>query len=192
MIHPRFAASCRTDAVIDGRIRVLITGFRNQDSVRVGLSAVSMTSLALAIFIAAPCSAREGGDTSGFDKVWSYATLYQSDENLYIQKFALSGRLQADSVWVDSDQGNFSDVFVWRRFRFGFKADVFREWVVHLEGDFDLNETLGDVYGRLTDAYIGWNPKEYLKLKLLKQSAGFTLDGATSSKRLLTLSLIHI
>jgi phosphate-selective porin OprO/OprP len=187
MIQPPIAASCQTEVVVDGRICVLITGFRNQNSVRVDLSAISITSLALAMLIVAPCSAWESGDTSGFDKIWSYATLYQNDENPHIQKFALSGRLQADSVWVDSDQGNFSDVFVWRRFRFGFKADLFREWVVHLEGDYDLNESLGEVYSRLTDAYIGWNPNEYLKLKLFKQSAGFTLDGATSSKRLLTL-----
>jgi phosphate-selective porin OprO/OprP len=73
------------------------------------------------------------------------------------------------------------------RTHFGFKADLFQEWVLHIEGDFDLNESLGDSYSRLTDAYIGWNPEHYLKLKILKQSAGFTLDGATSSKRLLTM-----
>ena len=134
-----------------------------------------------------PAPASDAEDLSVFDEVWSYATLYENQDNLHIQKFALSGRLQADSVWVDSEQGNFSDAFAWRRFRFGFKADLFRDWIVHLEGDFDLNESLGDSYTGLTDAYVGWNPEDYPKLKILKQSAGFTLDGATSSKRLLTL-----
>ena len=34
---------------------------------------------------------------------------------------------------------------------------------------------------------ITWQPDESTEVKILKQSAGFTLDGATSSKRLLTL-----
>ena len=40
---------------------------------------------------------------------------------------------------------------------------------------------------RKIDAYIGWSPSEAFALKVGKQSAGFTLDGATSSKKLLTL-----
>jgi phosphate-selective porin OprO/OprP len=59
--------------------------------------------------------------------------------------------------------------------------------VLHLEGDFDLNEPIGDWYSRLTDAYVGWSPSKNLSFKFLKQSAGFTLDGATSSKSLLTM-----
>jgi phosphate-selective porin OprO/OprP len=43
------------------------------------------------------------------------------------------------------------------------------------------------MYNRLTDSYIGWNPVNDTDIKVLKQSAGFTLDGATSSNKLLTL-----
>jgi phosphate-selective porin OprO/OprP len=59
--------------------------------------------------------------------------------------------------------------------------------VLHIEGEFDLNESLGKSYSRLTDAYIGWSPIKNHDLKVCKQSAGFTLDGATSSKKLLTM-----
>ena len=131
-------------------------------------------------------SAREAED-SAFDRIWSHTTLYENTSNPTIQKFALSGRLQVDSAWFDADQGEFSDGFRWRRFRFGFKANVFQDWVVHVEAAIDLNESLGDMYTSLTDAYVGWTPGDYLELKALKQSAGFTLDGATSSKKLLTM-----
>ena len=146
-----------------------------------------VVSLAATLFMIAHSVAADGEDISVFDKVWSYATLYENEDHRFIQKFALSGRLQPDSAWFDAEQGEFKDNFLWRRFRFGFKSDLFREWVLHIEGDFDLNEPLGDSYTRLTDAYIGWTPRKNLDLKVLKQSAGFTLDGATSSKKLLTL-----
>ena len=146
-----------------------------------------VVSLAATLFMIAHSVAADGEDISVFDKVWSYATLYENEDHRFIQKFALSGRLQPDSAWFDAEQGEFKDNFLWRRFRFGFKSDLFREWVLHIEGDFDLNEPLGDSYTRLTDAYIGWTPRKNLDLNVLKQSAGFTLDGATSSKKLLTL-----
>ena len=59
--------------------------------------------------------------------------------------------------------------------------------MVQLEGDFDLNRDDDEFYNRLTDAYVGWNPSDALDLRMLKHSAGFTLDGATSSKKLLTM-----
>ena len=135
--------------------------------------------------VAAPV-ARADADAM-FARIWSHATLYENEDDPTLQKFALSGRLQADGAWFDADQGQFSDAFTWRRFRFGFKADLFRDWVVHIEADLDLNESLGDMFSRLTDAYVGWKPTDNLELKALKQSVGFTLDGATSSKKLLTM-----
>ena len=131
--------------------------------------------------------AAENQDTSTYDKIWSYATLYENKENRFIQKFALSGRIQPESAWFEADQGDFADEFLWRRFRFGFKSNLFQKWILHIEGDFDLEASFGDMYERLTDAYIGWSPRGNLDLKFLKQSAGFTLDGATSSKSLLTM-----
>ena len=150
---------------------------------RIGLAVILLTLNMIAVCEAAEA---DGENVSVFDNVWSYAILYENEDNRFMQKFALSGRLQLDSAWFDADEGDFNDV-LWRRFRFGFKSDVFRNWVVHLEGDFNLNNKLEEMYNRLTDAYIGWSPTNNLTIKALKQSAGFTLDGATSSKKLLTM-----
>lgn len=141
----------------------------------------------LGVGTVAPWQDAAAAETTALDRIWSYATLYENPDNRYLQKFALTGRLQADSAWVDADQGEFDDLFTWRRFRFGFKAGLFEDWTLHIEADFDLNESLGDMYTRLTDANIGWSPTENLDLKFLKQSVGFTLDGATSSTKLLTM-----
>ncbi|MBT8346086.1 MAG: OprO/OprP family phosphate-selective porin [Desulfofustis sp.] len=132
-------------------------------------------------------------EKSGFDKAWSYLTLYENAESNF-QKFTLAGRAQLDAVWVDPDgldeEGkaleNFSDTR-WRRFRFGAEAHMFDTWKLHLEANFDLNEDFSDWYTNLTDAYIQWENSKKLKIKAFKQSAGFTLDGDTSSKRLLSL-----
>jgi len=123
---------------------------------------------------------------SGYDRLWGLATLYEEPDGKLLRTFALSGRLQADAIWFDADEGDFDDL-VWRRARFGFKAGLAGDWTLHLEGDFDLNESVGEWYDRLTDAYISWNPGAAIDLTLLKHSAGFTLDGATSSKKLLAL-----
>lgn len=143
--------------------------------------ALKILALTVALQALSPIVAAQTTGQSSFDKVWSYATLYDNKDNRFIQKFDLSGRLQIDSAWFDADQGEFDDI-LWRRFRFGFKTILFQYWVMHIEGDWDLNESLGETYNRLTDAYIGWHPGKKWDFKILKQSAGFTLDGATSSK----------
>ena len=146
-----------------------------------------MFAVALALCTWPTVATAEEDESSTLDRIWSHATLYENEDNRFLQKFALSGRIQPESVWFDGDQGDFADEFLWRRFRFGFKANVFEDWVFHIEGDFDLNKSFGQMYSRLTDAYVGWSPTKNLDLKLLKQSVGFTLDGATSSKSLLTM-----
>ncbi len=118
---------------------------------------------------------------SSLADAWDFADLYENEQGDY---FKLSGRLQLDSPWVDSDQGDFNDT-LWRRFRFGFKGK-YGEFKVALEADINLNDSLGDSYNRLTDANIGWSLDKDTELKFLKQSTGFTLDGRTSSKKLLT------
>jgi phosphate-selective porin OprO/OprP len=142
----------------------------------------------LALVLTCPCAYSIRADETEpgvYDRIWDYGRLYSSDDGLF-RTFDLSGRLQAEAVWFDADQGDFDDT-LWRRFRFGFKSRLANDWVMQLEGDFDLNKSAGDWYNRLTDAYIGWKPGSHLDLRFLKHSAGFTLDGATSSKELLTL-----
>jgi phosphate-selective porin OprO and OprP len=126
-----------------------------------------------------------GAGESGYDRVWSHAKLYESDQGL-LRSFALSGRLQGEAYYIEQDEIDEDDIH-WRRFRFGFKSEFSGNWMAQLEADFDLNESSEDWYSRLTDAYIGWQPDKARDLRILKHSAGFTLDGATSSKKLLTL-----
>lgn len=126
-------------------------------------------------------------EQNSFDQLWSHATLYDNQSNQPLQKLVLSGRLQAESYYFDAnDQGDIDDS-LYRRSRLGFKARLLDNWVVHIEGDFDLNSNADDRYNRLTDAYLSWSPNQTTTIKLLKQSIGFTLDGQTSSKSLLTL-----
>jgi phosphate-selective porin OprO/OprP len=140
--------------------------------------------VALLVLLCATIStAAAPGD--GYEKLWSHATLYQNADNPWLQNFRLSGRAQGDTVNFDADEGDYDDTR-WRRFRFGFTAGVLEQGTVRLEGDFDFNEDYRDSYNRLTDAHVDWSFGEGWNLVALKQSAGFTLDGATSSKRLLT------
>jgi phosphate-selective porin OprO/OprP len=118
---------------------------------------------------------------SAFDDVWKLAGLYENEQGDYLK---LSGRLHADAAAFDSSQGDYKEIR-WRRFRFGIKGKYGRT-TVGLEANYDLNDDLGDSYGRLTDAYLSWNLNGDTKLTVLKHSAGFTLDGRTSSKKLLT------
>jgi phosphate-selective porin OprO/OprP len=118
---------------------------------------------------------------SVFKDAWKLADLYENEQGDYLK---LSGRLQADAATFDASQGDYNDVR-WRRFRFGIKGK-YGGTTVGLEANYDLNNDLEDSYGRLTDAYLSWNLREQTRLTVLKQSAGFTLDGRTSSKKLLT------
>lgn len=138
------------------------------------------------LLASAPALAQADKPQSTYDRLWGHAELYRNSGEGFLQSLALSGRLQAEAAWFDSDEGDLTDQ-TWRRFRFGFKAAFAGNLGAQLEGDFDLNESYGDWYERLTDAYVSWKPDADTELKALKQSAGFTLDGATSSKNLLTL-----
>ncbi len=140
----------------------------------------------LCLFRVVPLASANDGDRAAYDRLWSHTQLYRNPGEGMLQSLALSGRLQADAAWFDTDQGDL-DERDWRRFRFGFTARFSNDWAAQLEGDFDLNASAGDSYQRLTDAYVSWEPSPALEAKFLKQSAGFTLDGATSSKNLLAL-----
>jgi phosphate-selective porin OprO/OprP len=117
--------------------------------------------------------------------IFDYATLYDNKENAVLQKFSFTGRLQADAAFFDGGDSDYEEL-LWRRVRAGFKADVFQDFVVHSEVNWDLN-SLDPAYAGLTDSYIGWSSSEEFSLKVGKQGAAFTGDGATSSKKLLTL-----
>jgi phosphate-selective porin OprO/OprP len=113
------------------------------------------------------------------------AVLYKNEDYLPFQKFALTGRLQADAAFFEADQGDY-DSLEWRRFRYGFKSQHFDHFTLHAEADLDLVDS-DPLYNKLTDTYIGWSKSDALGIKIGKQSAPFTLDGATSSKSLIRM-----
>ncbi|TKB47048.1 porin [Thalassotalea mangrovi] len=140
----------------------------------------SFSAFSLIPFMVIPVAYAEE-QKSAFESAWDVAEIWENEEGDY---FSLSGRLHADAAWFDADQGEFNDL-LWRRLRFGFKSEI-NGATISFEGDFDLNDALSDSYNRLTDANIAWTFDNGMTLKVLKQSAGFTLDGKTSSKKLLT------
>ena len=146
------------------------------------MSAVLLAACLTAV--GAPGSAQEG-EASGFDRVWGSARLYEGDTDSFVQSFDLSGRLQLDFAYVDNGDDHHGEFNV-RRFRFGFKTRFARKFTLHVEADFNPQEA-DPFYVRLTDTYLAWEPSPAAEVILGKQSAGFTLDGMTSSKRLLTI-----
>jgi phosphate-selective porin OprO/OprP len=125
-----------------------------------------------------------------FDRVWSYPTLYENIDNPVLKKLRFRGRFQADFPLVDANRGDYDEPQV-RRFRLGLGSQWGYNLVLHAETDLDVTCDNGedcddDSYEGLTDAYIAWAPAKAFELKLGKISAPFTLDGSTSSKRLLT------
>jgi len=125
---------------------------------------------------------------SAFDKIWDNVVLYENDENSLMSKLWLTGRLQGEyHSFVNDVSGDDHDDYDWRRFRFGFKATLFSDITLHSEADFGLENRGKPLYNRLTDTYFSWSAESGVKFKLGKQSAPFTLDGSTSSKKLHTL-----
>jgi phosphate-selective porin OprO/OprP len=146
-----------------------------------------MNKLLLCILCLTFLSHNAYSQKSEVDDFWQYSQLFENDQGNY---FNLSGRLQADAAYfnstshslIDNQDDSYSGI-LWRRFRFGFKTK-YGSTNASLEGDFDLHN--GAEYKRLTDANLSWNLNKAMKLTVLKHSTGFTLDGRTSSKNLLT------
>ena len=126
----------------------------------------------------------ESNKAGALENLWSYKTLYSSNENTFLQSLVTTGRLQYDYSYFDEDSAGSQTENKWRRARVGFKAKIFNKVTVHAEMDMDL-QNHDPIYNRLTDANISWKANETWTIKLGKQSAGFTLDGATSSKKLI-------
>ncbi|MBI4471037.1 MAG: hypothetical protein HY646_00105 [Acidobacteria bacterium] len=145
------------------------------------------TSLQVAtlMLLAGVCWGQTPASESKYDKVWKRAQLYRNDENPAIQNIQFTGRFQHDYAVVDADQGEHSEWNV-RRLRVGLKSKVFRNFTLH--GEVELNPQEADpVYTRLTDMYLMYSRSSKLELTVGKHSAPFTIDGATSSKELLTI-----
>jgi phosphate-selective porin OprO/OprP len=146
---------------------------------------VKYTHVFLFISIFSFLNAQE--NSAAYDKLWDKVVLFEGDENSIIDKFALTGRLQADYDSFENDINGLSeDDSQWRRFRFGFKMSLLDGITLHSEANMNLNQP-EPLYRNLTDTYLSWSTDSGVKIKLGKQSAPFTLHGSTSSKKLYTL-----
>jgi len=121
-----------------------------------------------------------------YAKLLEKGTLYENPDNNLVQSVVLSGRLQGEYAYFDDENLGSHDEFEWRRFRFGFKSSIWKGLTLHSEMDLDLNN-MDPLYSRLTDTYVSWTSENGTKIKVGRQSAPFTLNGATSSKKLHTM-----
>jgi phosphate-selective porin OprO/OprP len=126
-----------------------------------------------------------------FDRIWGFATLYDDPDGPILREFAFRGRFQVDFPVFGGNHGHYREPQV-RRLRLGFQSFWNYDLTLHVEADLDTTCEQGencddDAYEGLTDAYLGWAPSEAFYLQVGKLSAPFTLDGMTSSRKLLTL-----
>ncbi len=147
------------------------------------LSIVLMLTLP-ALAAAQPAASKEVPST--YDKVWrSFTEVYSDDSNPVVQRVMLSGRFHYDFAQVDADQGD-NDEWNVRRLRIGPRVTLFKKLLLHSELELDPQRH-NPFYVRFTDFYVQWTRNPRMVLTVGKQSAPFTLDGATSSRELLTI-----
>ena len=87
---------------------------------KTSLSIVISAMFSLPFYVSAADTNATEVKAESINDAWQFANLIENDQGDYLK---LSGRLQLDSTWIDSDQGDFNDT-LWRRFRFGFKGKV--------------------------------------------------------------------
>ena len=126
-----------------------------------------------------------GEPQSIYDRIWKFAEWHNNAGNPVLQNVLFSGRFQYEYSTLDADQGSNSEWNV-RRLRLGAKSKLFRSLTIH--GEVEINPQEHDpLYLRFTDLYVMWSRSGRLELTFGKQGVPFTMDGATSSKELLTI-----
>ncbi len=125
-------------------------------------------------------------EPSAYDKIWGeFTDWYSDDTNPIVQRVLLSGRFHYDFATIDSDQGDHSEWNV-RRLRVGPRITLFKTFTFHAEIELDPQRH-DPFYVRFTDFYVQWTKNPRWVLTVGKQSVPFTLDGANSSRELLTI-----
>ncbi len=136
--------------------------------------------------LAAAQTATAKETSSTYDTAWkNFTEWYSDDSNPIVQKVLLSGRFHYDFAREDADQGDHDEWNV-RRLRVGPRITLFRKLTLHSEVELDPQRH-DPLYVRFTDFYVQWTKNPRFVLTVGKQSAPFTLDGATSSRELLTI-----
>lgn len=142
-----------------------------------------LMTLLIAGFVSTSASAQEG--RPDFDRLWSKVVFHTAGDEAKVQSVVFTGRFQIDQAYVDSGNDEFSDTNL-RRHRMGVKVQFLRNFTFHSEAEYDPQD--GEpVYQRLTDTYFAWSPSDALELTVGKHGVGFTMDGQTSSKELITI-----
>lgn len=143
-------------------------------------------ALAQAVAPAPQSTPAPSREASTYDRVWQrFTTVYSDRSNPVVQRVLLSGRFQHEFAALNADQGD-HDEWNTRRFRIGPRLTLFRTWTVSAEIELNPQEA-NPFYMRLTDVYAQWNRGPGLAVTVGKHSVPFTMDGATSSKELLTI-----
>ena len=125
-------------------------------------------------------------EPSAYDRIWGdFTEWYVDDTNPVVQRVLLSGRFHYDFATIDSDQGDHHEWNV-RRLRIGPRITLFRTFTFHTEIELDPQRH-DPFYVRFTDLYVQWTKNPQVVVTLGKQGVAFTLDGANSSRELLTI-----
>jgi phosphate-selective porin OprO/OprP len=128
---------------------------------------------------------QEADAPSLYDDIWSaFTELYKNDSNRIVQEVRFTGRFHHDFAVLDAEQGDHRESNV-RRLRLGPRITLFHDWLFHAEIEVNPQER-DPFYVRFTDLYLAWSASDTLAVTIGKQSAPFTLEGATSSRELLT------
>ncbi len=134
---------------------------------------------------AAPVQSPTEDAPSVYDNIWRFAEWYENEDNSVLQSVLFSGRFQYEYAAVNGDRSSHQEWNV-RRFRLGVKSTFLNQFTLHTEAAFNPQET-DPFYMGLTDFYLEWSRSEGMALTFGKQSVGFTMEGSTSSKELLTI-----
>jgi phosphate-selective porin OprO/OprP len=147
------------------------------------LSLVMLLSIPAGATAQAPAADQE---PSTYDKAWRRLTEWYTDSaNPIVQRVMLSGRFHYDFATIDADPGNHDEWNV-RRLRVGPRITFLRTFSFHSEVELDPQRH-DPFYVRFTDFYVMWTKNPHVVLTVGRQSAPFTVDGATSSRELLTI-----
>ncbi len=131
---------------------------------------------------------------SEYGRIWSLATLYQSDRNPLIEELAVLGQLQTQYAYGSDASGNFGsqdfpDAATWgnaevRRMRVGLKARVFGK--LSFLNLTDLYPDLSPrVYKRTPETYLTYAGSEAFNLSVGKTELKFNREQEYSSRDLL-------
>jgi phosphate-selective porin OprO/OprP len=156
-------------------------------SYAVAMREVLLLALVAALPVAASAqTAPAAKEPSAYETIWgNFTEWYDDDTNPVVQRVLLSGRFHYDFATIDSDQGDLNESNI-RRLRIGPRITLFRRLTLHAELELDPQRR-DPFYVRFTDMYVQWSKNPRLVLTAGKQSAPFTVDGATSSRELLTI-----